>query len=150
MKAFLINPYNETITEIDDDFRDITRFYSHLTEPGRHRVGTIQPVGISDKDDTLYVDDNGHLSEGRRCWSLSVAPGTAFAGRGVVVRTNHAGNTVAPSKDITLDFLHRNVKWLKAESTGDFTPTTEGFTDHPILGRTWTIQGGQPILRRVE
>jgi hypothetical protein len=150
MKAFLINPYDETVTEIDDDFKgDYRRTHHHLSEPGRHEVDCATTVPISGGGDIVLVDDNGMCSPGHACWTFDGAD-IPLAGRGLLIGTDREGDYAAPNPGITLDLLKSKVVWLHLNSTGRFAPTTEETREHPVLGNCVHIIQGGPVLAHPE
>lgn len=142
MRALLINPYDETITELDVGKHP--ELYSLLTEPGKQGVGTADMIRLTPTD-ALYVDDEGHCRAGHMCWTLEGYP-TPLAGRGLILGHDAKGDYASASGAITLEKLKRIVSWLRMVSTGTFHAATEGYVEHPIFGRVWQITQGGPKL----
>jgi len=63
MRAILIDPFNETVTEVEHngDYREIYKLLSHETV----KVDTFTVIGI-DHNDAIYVDDNSLLGTPRQ------------------------------------------------------------------------------------
>ena len=97
MKAFLIDPEQQSIVEInydDSDYKNICRLINadlfdvvHL--PGR-------------ANDVMYVDDTG-LSADKRFFKMTGIP-TPIAGKALVLGTDHKGDSTSPA-DATIASL---------------------------------------------
>ena len=108
MRAILINPFDETITEVDysGDFKQIYKFID---------CSTFDVVMLCDADD-LYVDDEGLLKENRYfSWS-----GRIFAGKGLILGHNEEGETTPTSYDLQ-EGVDR-IEWLP-----------EGYKEEPYM-----------------
>tara|TARA_R100000231_G_scaffold41182_3_gene35995 strand:- start:420 stop:764 length:345 start_codon:yes stop_codon:yes gene_type:complete len=98
MRAILINPFDETITEVEysGDFRQIYE----LTD-----CSTFDVVMLCNTDD-LYVDDEGLLKDNRYfSWS-----GRNFAGKGLILAHDEEGETIPTTYDLQ-EVIDR-VEWL--------------------------------------
>ncbi len=147
MKAFLINPYTEVISQVNGDFNRIDEIYAQLTEPDIHIVDCFDSVRFSNRGDRIYVDDEGHLSAGHACFSLSNDIDRFFPGRGLVLGCTENGETTSPCEFVTLEWLNAHVFFPRVESTGEFTKGSEGEVDHPVFGRMTQITSGSPLVR---
>lgn len=109
MKGYLIDPYKQTIEEVDYDgnYRSI---YGLLTAEGCP-VGTFDTVRINDKQDVIFVDDEGLFKRDQKFFKHPGYP-TPLAGKGLVLGGDTYGNTRGVSKAITLEGLRADVKWL--------------------------------------
>ncbi len=90
MKGILINPHEETITEVEysGNYKEI---YDIID------CRTFDVVSLSDADD-LYVDDEGLLVEGnQRYFSWS---GRNFAGMGLIMGHDDEGETIETTYDL--------------------------------------------------
>lgn len=145
MRAILINPYNQTVTEVDLPLEDYSAFYDALSEPGAQKVEHFDVLRVG-RHGTLYVDDEGHLFPGRACFTYEdYAPDYPLAGRAILCGTNDEGDTLPTSASVA--DVYRKVGWLDVESTGEFGPSSEGYVEHPAFGRIWQLTGGAPIVR---
>jgi len=98
MKAILINPFEETITEVEytGDYKQI---YDLID------CRTFDCVRLCESDD-LYVDDEGLLKDNRYfSWS-----GRNFAGKGLILAHNDEGESVGTTYD--LHEVVDRVEWL--------------------------------------
>lgn len=149
-RGILINPYDETITEVRDKFvEDYQNIHKNLTELGVHSVHTLTCVRLSNYGDVIWLDDEGHLTAGRKCWSLT-GYSYPLAGRGLILGTDHQGETTSCSGFITPAFVHKLVTWLRLLTTAEFGPSRESTVDHPIFGRVVQITQGAPRVRYEE
>lgn len=103
MKAYLIDPVQKAVTEVEhDESNSLASIYKHT------RCDCIDLVHI-DRHDAIYVDDNGLLNG--IPFGMFVLTGThraaPLAGYGLVLGVNNMGETVAPR--ITLDELRAMV-----------------------------------------
>ncbi len=92
MKAFLIDPKERTVTEVDHD-GDYKTVCALLGCP------RIDAAGINDKGDVIYVDDEGLFVEDPAFFMYKGFP-TPMAGKGLVVGTDEEGADIAPSVDM--------------------------------------------------
>ena len=98
MRAILINPFDETITEVEysGDFRQIYE----LTD-----CSTFDIVMLCNTDD-LYVDDEGLLKDNRYfSWS-----GRNFAGKALIIGHDDEGDSISSTYD--LQEVVDRVEWL--------------------------------------
>lgn len=98
MKAILINPFDETITEVEysGDFKQIYKLID---------CSTFDVVMLCDSDD-LFVDDEGLLKDNRYfSWS-----GRNFAGKGLILGHDDEGESIATTYDLQ-EVIDR-VEWL--------------------------------------
>lgn len=109
MRAILINPLEQSITEVEynGDFRNI---YEHL------KCDTFDVVRLNNKDD-VFVDDNGLLTfpnpHGYFIWMREDGkPYGPLAGRGLILGLNHEGESIAT--DMSLDEVKRKVRFMTA------------------------------------
>jgi hypothetical protein len=105
MKAFLIDPFAKTITEIYT-LAALTDVYT-LTQ-----CSIVEGVRLNDDDDTVYIDEEGLLKDLNQ-QAFFILTGTrasvTLAGRGVVFGTDQEGDWVEPT--ITLAELQAMIKW---------------------------------------
>ena len=98
MKAILINPFDETITEVEysGDFKQIYK----LIDCDYFTISR-----LCDSDD-LFVDDEGLLKPNRYfTWS-----GQPFAGKGLILGHDDEGESIATTYD--LQEVVDRVEWL--------------------------------------
>lgn len=88
MRAILIDPVEETVTEVDydGDFRSI---YSLLD------ITCFTCVQINSHGDVIYIDDEGLMKSGQLFFEHAAYP-RPLAGKGLVLGTNDEGETVPP------------------------------------------------------
>jgi hypothetical protein len=103
-RCYLINPEKRTITEelYSGDFRAIQLI-----------VGGTFDVAEFDEEtrDSVYVNDEGLFEMTPWFFTVNGYPSQPLAGKGVVLGTDHEGNSVAPQ--ITLERLKCNVTFLE-------------------------------------
>lgn len=139
MRALLIDPYTETITEVVQDTFDLASIY-RLTE-----CSTVTVVGLPNGDG-IFLDDNGMLTPGKPCWTLAPT-GQTLAGKGLVLGDD--GDNASPATSLAT--IQREVIWTDKESTGEFGPSR--VINNPmgllIIGEPadFVRIGGAPILR---
>tara|TARA_R100000149_G_C5830902_1_gene106519 strand:+ start:426 stop:755 length:330 start_codon:yes stop_codon:yes gene_type:complete len=102
MKAFLIDPKNQSITEVDYDNSDYKNIYKLID------CGTFTTVDINKEGDCIYVDDEGLLYiDIKHMFTLDGNRNTSYAGKGLVLGTDSDGESCEPI--ITLDELKERV-----------------------------------------
>ena len=103
IKGYHINAENRTVTEVEvkGDYKTI---YPFLGES----VDCFTCVGI-EKDDTIYVDDEGLL---KPLTALFLYEGydQPLAGNGLILGTDAEGESVSPAN--TLEFIKSKVKFM--------------------------------------
>ena len=100
MKAILINPFDETVKEVEytGDYREI---YSLI------ECRTFDCVRLTEIDD-MYIDDEGLLINDQRYFSIN---GNNYAGKGLLLSHNGIdGETTATT--FTLQDAKNKVQWL--------------------------------------
>lgn len=108
MKAFLINPFAQTLTEVDYASEDFHAIYPLLSRP-ESPVKTFATVGVyrnyypaGHDADTVFVDDEGLLNWGakqQQFFAIESESGEwrPLAGMGLWTGTDLEGETIAPS-----------------------------------------------------
>lgn len=94
MKAFVIDPFEKKVTEVEYD-GNYENIYTLISSPN-HPVDTFTCVDINNQQDTVFVDDEGLLSDQNTQQFFSIN-GNILAGKGLVLGTNEEGESVAPS-----------------------------------------------------
>ena len=108
MRAILIDPFNQTITEVEYS-GDYKQIYNLID------CNTFTVSSISDADD-LFLDDEGLLKDNRYfTWS-----GHPFAGKGLILAHDEEGDTIPTTYDLK-EVLDR-VEWLP-----------EGYKEEPYM-----------------
>ena len=109
MKAFLINPIDETITEVDHDDSD----YKNISKAIDAKYFTT--VQIHEDGDTIYLDDEG-LLHGNQKYTFTVdkVVHQTYVGKGLVLGTNM--NT-GDAKDVmtSIDELKSRLEFNKLQ-----------------------------------
>lgn len=103
-KAYLIDPFEMKISGVtyNGDYKTI---YKWLDTP-YNTVSAFDVVYLNDKDDCVYVDDEGLLCDPSHFFILKGYP-QPLAGKGLVLGTNGEGDSVSPK--ITLEELREMV-----------------------------------------
>lgn len=158
MRGILINPYDQTVTEVSTAGDD-PAICKALTSP-THAVSifTILDVSEHSADDSffaesLYLDDEGLLFPGRRMWRLKGYP-SPLPGCGLIIGTDAEGDST--DTRLSLPEVQRRVAWTDYESSGDMGPGRDATPEEAAkmvpagLEGTgpWAVYiGGQPVLQ---
>ena len=109
-KAFLIDPETQEISEViyQGVYTDI---YKHIG------ADCFDVARFNDKGDGVFVDDNGLAMEPNKFFLIrgNVNP---LAGKGLVLGCDDKGDSVAPSKGVTLEWLKANVAFIEVIADG--------------------------------
>jgi hypothetical protein len=102
MKAFLINPFEKSINEVDysGDYQDIYKLID----------AELFDVVYIDGNNCIYVDDEGLFKNEQSFFQVGYA---MLAGRGLVLGTDDEGDSISP--EIALEELRKQVKFLSRE-----------------------------------
>ena len=103
MKAYLINPFAQSITEVEysGDFNQIYQFLN---------CDLFTVVEINEFGDSVFVDDEGLISGKPQEFFLVSGYPQPLAGMGLVLGCNQEGESTEPS--ITLEQLKAQVDWI--------------------------------------
>lgn len=142
MKAILIDPFNETVTEVEHN-GDYKHIYALLSHPD-HPVDCFTVVRI-EYDDAIFVDDEGLLKDPKHFFVLE-GYDQPLAGKGLVLGTNVVGESVSPVS--TLEDVRKRVSFRHDIRLLDFEHF-EGTTDDPLLGKDTHVIGSRPIFIKV-
>lgn len=113
MRAFLIDPTNQTIQTVDynGDYRQI---YEHIG------AETFDAARFNAKGDAAFIDDEGLLKQPEFFFSIQgygdLPFGHPLAGKGLVLGVDAEGESVSPSVDV--DWLWENVHFYRAVGPG--------------------------------
>lgn len=109
IRAYLIDPFNETISEVtySGDYREIYKLID---------CQTFTCVEINDLGDTVFVDDEGLISgKYQDFFKLANYP-NPLAGRGLVIGCNEDGESVDPA--MSLADLKRQTRFIPGFAIG--------------------------------
>jgi hypothetical protein len=103
MEAFLIDPFNKTVTRC---------VYNGTNDHIYELIGCdlFDIARIGDDGDGIFVDDEGLGKEGQKFFSCQEYP-YPLAGKGLVLGCDMEGNSVTPK--ITLDELRATISWVE-------------------------------------
>ncbi len=102
MKAYLIDPKEQTITQVEHDNSD----YKNISRTIGCQYFTT--VTLNEHDDTIYVDDEGLLlMDIKYMFQLDHNENFCYAGKGLVLGTDEEGESCEPT--ITLEELKQRV-----------------------------------------
>ena len=109
MRAVYIDPYDETVSEVDynGDYKEIYNLIN---------CSTFDCVRIDDTND-MYVDDEGLLKNPNRYFKID---GRTIAGKGLILSHNDEGESVATN--LTSEDVFKKVEFLP-----------EGHTEEPSM-----------------
>jgi hypothetical protein len=93
MKAYLIDPYETIVTEVEysGEYEDIYELID---------CETFDCVGFKGFVDTIYIDDEGLYKEDRRFFMVDGYP-NPLCGKALVLGTDKDGNSVEPKTSLT-------------------------------------------------
>lgn len=104
MRAYLVDPYTETVVEItyNGDYKTI---YDHID------CDCFCVAGLNKEGDGVYVDDEGLLtmSERTKFFVTTLYP-QALAGKGLVLGVDEEGNSTSPV--ISLEDFKKTVRFM--------------------------------------
>jgi hypothetical protein len=102
MKAFLIDPFEKSINEVDysGDYQDIYKLID----------AELFDVVYIDGNNCIYVDDEGLFKNEQAFFQVGYA---MLAGYGLVLGTDDEGNSISP--EIALEDLRKQVTFLSRE-----------------------------------
>ena len=105
MKAILIDPFDESVSEVDynGDYKEISNLIN---------CGPIDCVSLDDTND-IYIDDEGLLKNPTRyfrIFSYKTMRISTLAGKGLILGHNDEGESIATTLDVneyakTIQFL---------------------------------------------
>lgn len=142
MKAILIDPFNETVTEVEHT-GNYKHIYELLSHP-EHPVDCFTAVRLGNGD-AIYVDDEGLLKDPKHFFVWKGYP-QPMAGKGLLLGSNDEGESISP--ETTLEYVKGRVSFRHDLRLHDFEHF-EGVTDHPIMGKNTPVIGSRPIFIRV-
>jgi hypothetical protein len=107
MRAYLIDPFTKTVTEVEHngDYREIYKLID---------AETFTTVLLNSRRDTVYLDDEGLFKplDQQEFFMLRSYP-NPLAGKGLVLGTNYAGDSVDPQA--SLEEVTNAVVWVDHE-----------------------------------
>lgn len=140
LRAILISPLDRTISELYI-MPGLEGLYYTLGKADSAFSGMVEHVQAGRKTG-LWIDEEGVLSEGRPVFKLGPQ---YFAGPALLLGDDGEGDSC--DCPVPLPIAQMAVEWTSLETTGDFGPSREYTTEHPIFGKIPVIEGGQPIYR---
>lgn len=131
MKAYLIDPFARTITEVGTTGK-LQSIYD-LTH-----TDTITTVGLGHgrTQDVIYLDDEGLYVEDQRFFMLE-GYGQPLAGRGLVLGTDQEGDSTSPS--LSLSQVKGLITWARPDLKLAGFENMEGEQQHPVFGKVHVI-----------
>ena len=132
MKAFLIDPEEQTIIEVEHD-DTLQNIYKHID------ADCFDMLRINNKNDVILVDDEGLYRKDH--YFRYKGAENPLAGKGLVLGTNHQGESTAPT--ITLEQLQDNVTFISKEIA---LSMAERYDKH---GREWEKQSSSHIFTSI-
>jgi hypothetical protein len=112
MKAYLIDPWTRTVTEVqrgadNSSHSRLREIYSlidcdTITAVNPHNAGT----------DIIYVDDEGLFKDEQKFFLCRLWPQEALAGKGLWVGTTPGGDDASPS--VTRRYVEDHIVWALA------------------------------------
>lgn len=138
MRALLINPFDESISETsyDGDYKSISKILEIDSRPF-----TVLRFGDQDQHH-VYLDDEGLLQPSQRFFCLAFYSGI-LAGKALILRSDMEGNDLPAT--MTLLRLSPLVKFLPSTVRCTGMKTEEGVVEHPVFGKVNTIRS-RPIF----
>jgi hypothetical protein len=117
MRAILVNPFDRTITEVDDDFNNYKVIQSYLANgkaDGDKRcfMGSGPRLGVvAGKPIHTYVDDEGLFRPDQSFFTLAGYP-SPLAGYMLVLASTYDGNEDDLPKQATAEQLKNSINWI--------------------------------------
>ncbi|KAA1015988.1 hypothetical protein FVF58_01150 [Paraburkholderia panacisoli] len=104
MKAYLINPFDWTVSEIDS-FKggNLQSIYQLLD---CDTIDAVRPEGTTD---VIYIDDEGLFKDDQRFFFCKLFPYQSIAGKGLWIGTARDGYDTTPKESI--DFVRSVILW---------------------------------------
>lgn len=126
MRAILIDPFTETVTEVDHTggLEDIYNWTDCVC------ITSCNP--FSDREHTMFLDDEGLYRDDQAFFGY-VGYGQPLAGRALVVGVDEAGETVACK--LSLEGVRAHVGFLPDLKFVGMTPMVETDIEHPVFGK---------------
>lgn len=108
MKAILIDPVNQTVSEVEhDDSRTLESINGHI------EADCFDVVTVNMKRDGIYVDDEGLFKEDLYIFNYfdpeEMYEPAQLAGKGLILGCDDEGRAIAPS--LTVEEVRRNVRF---------------------------------------
>ena len=105
MKAVLIDPYSQTVTNVEysGDYKQIYEFIDAS-------LFDLVRIGDEGEDGDLFVDDEGLLKAGPETMYFSIFNSHALAGRGLVLGSNGDGESADAPHDA--DWYAQRVRFM--------------------------------------
>lgn len=122
MRGILIDPFTQTVSEVT-----VLPGLAGLKEHLQCDWIDIRCLGHDNGLPVdLVVDDEGRLAEGQRCFRLGGEKGVLIAGRGLIMSSDGAGNTVATT--LPTDLVTDRLEWMPEGF--DYTPPPPVITSY--------------------
>lgn len=139
MKGILIDPFTETISEIEhsQDYKEIYRVLSHEAV----KVDCFSVVSLSDTE-SLFVDDEGLLKDPKYFFMYDGYP-QPLAGKGLILGLDQEGDSI--STQFTVEDIKKKVSFRNDLRVEGFEET-QGIIDHPALGEKTNYFGSVPVF----
>jgi hypothetical protein len=144
MKAFLINPFDKTVSEVDYDGQ-LESIYRLID------ASPFSTVNINDQGDVIILDDEGLYRETQAFYTIEGYV-TPLAGRGLVLGTDLSnGESIEPQGE-TLETLQRKVIFLTAHQAYSVAieadlEAMEYIEQNPRYGMTTFYQPSAPLFK---
>lgn len=126
MRAILINPFDQTVEDIDIPNGEIGTIYEQIGVEGFDisRLGG----GV-----VAFVDDTGLKRKGQRYWCFN-APGVGvlMAGKGLLLSISPEGETSALADHASVEMTRRIVKFI-GDATAVEKAIAEGLVTRPTI-----------------
>lgn len=105
MRAYLIDPYKETVTEVehDDTLESIYRYIE---------ADTFDVAYVAGRGGGVFVDDEGLFKRSLSAW-VYLGYHSPLVGKGLMLGCDPEGNSIGPEP--RLDSVQRHVIWFGAD-----------------------------------
>lgn len=144
MRGILIDPFEQTITEVDPQSMD--EWVKKMLKVDLVTAVTVWYDEDTDRRETLWVDDEGLFVKDQKYfqWKGYEQP---LAGRGIILGTDAEGETIA--SDLRYDYVVERVEWLPDVELDHMESIPEGTTQkHPMFGDMEVpVIGSYPVFR---
>lgn len=148
-RALLIDPHTRTVREMFVE-TGIDGMYYALGQADKDFSGMVECVNLAQipvRGIDAWMDEEANLTEGRPVFHIMGDEGTKLTFAGFVLVLDNDGEGESIGTEIETGRLAAQIVWTDLETTGEFGPSREYVTEHPIFGKCPVYEGGKPVYR---
>jgi hypothetical protein len=111
MKAYLIDPWTRTVTEVQrgEDNNGNSRLHEIYALLGCDAIEAVNPHNAG--SDIIYVDEEGLFKDGQMFFYCRLWPQESLAGKGLWVGTTRSGDDASPT--VTRQYVEDHIIWMR-------------------------------------